>query len=188
MPWRLLAYGADASMRIVRARPPRKAARLAPLALVVALALALVTFSTTQASGFWISSQTPSRQQPAGGTGAIAAAAAGGDSRSSAPPEARSVCTDSCEGFARNGVCDEGRPKPDAPPEQQPDGLSVFQVGGWAGGCVGGAQGAGMRADLWVDWQAACFKRAHLSAFTCSRNAGPLRPRHRLRRLRPLGE
>ena len=118
-------------MKLVRARPPR-AARLLPLGLTAAF-LAAVILRTSQTS-LWRSQ--PRRQQPR------AAAAAGSDRHTpgeggtgggSAPAGTRTVCTDTCEGYARNGVCDEGRANSDAPLAQQPDGLTIFEVGGRTG-------------------------------------------------------
>lgn len=40
----------------------------------------------------------------------------------------KSVCENSCAGFANNGVCDEGRPNVQATAESLPDSAAVFEV------------------------------------------------------------
>ena len=62
------------------------------------------------------------------GSASSSGSSSGGSSSDSSPAAVKSVCENTCTGYTRNGVCDEGRPNAQAPPESQPDSAAVFEV------------------------------------------------------------
>ena len=117
----------------------RKQRRFRPL-LLAGLAVVVVGLLALVKSSVW-ASQTDTGGASSSGRGSAASGGGGGsnaagsssssndDSASSRSSQGeRSVCSDTCEGFARNGVCDEGRRRADAPPGQQPDSQAIFPV------------------------------------------------------------
>jgi FkbM family methyltransferase len=64
-----------------------------------------------------------------GGSGGSSSSKGSSSSASDPGPAAvKSVCENTCTGFAKNGVCDEGRPNAKATLETQPDSAAIFEV------------------------------------------------------------